>query len=80
MTDTNHDDPFMRTALNLARQAWGNTHPNPMVGAVVVEDGKIVAEGFHAQDGGPHAERLALAKLGRAPKPGATLYVTLEPC
>ena len=80
MTDLNHDEHFMRLALNLARQAWGNTHPNPLVGAVIVEDGRVVAEGFHAQDGGPHAERLALAKLGRAPKPGATLYVTLEPC
>ena len=80
MTDTNHDEHFMRIALNLARQAWGNTHPNPLVGAVIVEDGKIAAEGFHAQDGGLHAERLALANLGRSPKPGATLYVTLEPC
>jgi len=51
-----------------------------MVGAVIVEDGQIAAEGFHAQDGGPHAERIALAALGRRPKPGATLYVTLEPC
>ena len=80
MADTNHDEHFMRIALNLARQAWGNTHPNPLVGAVIVEDGKIAAEGFHAQDGGLHAERLALANLGRSPKPGATLYVTLEPC
>ncbi len=70
----------MRRALALARQAWGETHPNPMVGAVVVEDGRVVAEGFHARDGTAHAERVALANLGRAPKPGATLYVTLEPC
>ncbi|MBI5380911.1 MAG: bifunctional diaminohydroxyphosphoribosylaminopyrimidine deaminase/5-amino-6-(5-phosphoribosylamino)uracil reductase RibD [Opitutae bacterium] len=70
----------MRRALDLARRGWGNTHPNPMVGAVIVEDGQIVAEGFHAQDGGPHAERAALTALGRAPKPGATMYVTLEPC
>ena len=74
------DEKFMRRALELARSAWGQTHPNPMVGAVIVEDGEIVAEGFHAQDGGPHAERVALAKLGRRPKPRATLYVTLEPC
>ena len=73
-------DPFMRHALALARRAWGRTHPNPMVGAVIVENGTIVAEGFHAQDGGPHAERVALAALGRRPKPGATLYVTMEPC
>ena len=51
-----------------------------MVGAVVVEDGRIAAEGFHAKDGGQHAERAALAALGRPPKPGATLYCTLEPC
>lgn len=76
----NQDEHFMRRAIALARQAWGRTHPNPHVGAVIVEDGAIVAEGFHAQDGGPHAERVALANLGRAPKPGATLYVTLEPC
>lgn len=70
----------MRRALELARQGWGATHPNPMVGALIVEDGHIVAEGFHAQDGGAHAEKAALAKLGRAPGEGATLYVTLEPC
>lgn len=76
----NPDEFFMRRAIALARRAWGHTHPNPHVGAVIVEAGEVVAEGFHAQDGGPHAERVALAELGRAPKPGATLYVTLEPC
>jgi diaminohydroxyphosphoribosylaminopyrimidine deaminase / 5-amino-6-(5-phosphoribosylamino)uracil reductase len=80
MTDPIRDELFMRRAITLARQAWGQTHPNPLVGAVIVEDGRIVAEGFHAHDGGPHAERVALAALGRAPKPGASLYVTLEPC
>jgi len=70
----------MRRALELAQRAWGATHPNPMVGAVIVEGGEIVAEGFHGQDGGPHAERVALSALGRRPKAGATLYVTLEPC
>lgn len=70
----------MRRAIALAKQAWGRTHPNPLVGALIVEGGQVVAEGFHAQDGGPHAERVALNNLGRAPKPGATLYVTLEPC
>jgi diaminohydroxyphosphoribosylaminopyrimidine deaminase/5-amino-6-(5-phosphoribosylamino)uracil reductase len=74
------NERFMRRALELANRAWGRTHPNPMVGAVIVEDGEIVSEGFHARDGGPHAERVALAALGRKPKPGATLYVTLEPC
>jgi diaminohydroxyphosphoribosylaminopyrimidine deaminase / 5-amino-6-(5-phosphoribosylamino)uracil reductase len=74
------DERYMRRALELAQSAWGETHPNPMVGAVIVEDGEIVAEGFHARDGGPHAERVVLERLGRRPKPTATLYVTLEPC
>jgi diaminohydroxyphosphoribosylaminopyrimidine deaminase/5-amino-6-(5-phosphoribosylamino)uracil reductase len=76
----NRDDELMGRALALARRAWGATHPNPMVGALIVEDGAVVAEGWHAKDGGPHAERAALANLGRKPKPGATMYVTLEPC
>ena len=70
----------MRRALLLARRAWGRTHPNPMVGAVLVEDGEVVSGGYHESDGGPHAERLALSGLMRPPRPGATLYVTLEPC
>ena len=56
------------------------TQPNPRVGSVIVEAGEIVARGRFKQDGGPHAERDALAALGRAPNPGATMYVTLEPC
>ncbi len=70
----------MRCALDVARKGWGTTHPNPMVGALIVEEERIVAEGFHAQDGGPHAERLALLARGRPPRDGAILYVTLEPC
>lgn len=70
----------MRRAIGLALRGWGRTNPNPMVGAVLVEDGRVVAEGFHGSDGGPHAEREALAALGRPPGPDATLYVTLEPC
>ncbi len=70
----------MRRALELARGVWGTTHPNPMVGAVIVEDGRIVAEGATAPDGGPHAERLALLARGKTPRPDATMYVTLEPC
>lgn len=70
----------MRRALAQARSVWGATHPNPMVGAVIVEDGQVVAEGATAPDGGPHAERLALLNRGKTPRPGATLYVTLEPC
>ncbi|HEX2101744.1 MAG TPA: bifunctional diaminohydroxyphosphoribosylaminopyrimidine deaminase/5-amino-6-(5-phosphoribosylamino)uracil reductase RibD [Candidatus Synoicihabitans sp.] len=70
----------MRRALEVSRRGWGETHPNPMVGALIVEDGKVVAEGHHALDGGPHAERVALTALGRPPAPEATLVVTLEPC
>jgi diaminohydroxyphosphoribosylaminopyrimidine deaminase/5-amino-6-(5-phosphoribosylamino)uracil reductase len=73
-------EPFMRHALVVARRVWGQTQPNPMVGAVIVEEGRVVAEGATAPDGGPHAERAALHALGRAPRAGATLYVTLEPC
>lgn len=73
-------ESFMRRAVELAKLGNGATHPNPMVGAVIVEDGKIVAEGWHKRAGTPHAERNALAALGRAPKPGATMVVTLEPC
>jgi diaminohydroxyphosphoribosylaminopyrimidine deaminase/5-amino-6-(5-phosphoribosylamino)uracil reductase len=79
MTVAQHEI-FMRRALELARSVWGRTLPNPMVGAVIVEDGQIVAEGATAPDGGPHAERLALLARGKPPRPGATLYVTLEPC
>ena len=71
---------FMRRALALARRGWGKTHPNPMVGALIVEEGKVVAEGWHEKAGEAHAEVAALKALGRDPKPGATLYVTLEPC
>lgn len=71
---------FMRQAVAAARRGWGDTHPNPLVGAVIVENGAVVAEGHHARAGEAHAEINALRALGRKPKPGATLYVTLEPC
>ncbi|MDP2137018.1 MAG: bifunctional diaminohydroxyphosphoribosylaminopyrimidine deaminase/5-amino-6-(5-phosphoribosylamino)uracil reductase RibD [Candidatus Didemnitutus sp.] len=75
------DHPFfMRRAIELARRGWGDTHPNPLVGAVIVEKGVIVAEGFHDRAGEEHAEVNALRSLARKPMPGATLYVTLEPC
>jgi diaminohydroxyphosphoribosylaminopyrimidine deaminase/5-amino-6-(5-phosphoribosylamino)uracil reductase len=74
------DEHFMRAALALARRGWGRTHPNPMVGCVIVEGGEVVAGAFHERDGGPHAERAALDLLGRQARAGAALYVTLEPC
>ena len=80
MTAHAEHEVFMRRALALAHSVWGNTHPNPMVGAIIVEEGHVVAEGATAPDGGPHAERLALLTRGKTPRPGATLYVTLEPC
>jgi len=73
------DEKYMRMALRLAERARGRTSPNPMVGAVVVKEGKVVARGLHEKAGEPHAEAIALRKAGKAAK-GATLYVTLEPC
>jgi diaminohydroxyphosphoribosylaminopyrimidine deaminase / 5-amino-6-(5-phosphoribosylamino)uracil reductase len=69
----------MRRALDLARRGWGHTAPNPMVGAVLVRDGVIVGEGYHAAYGGDHAEVYALRQAGVLAR-GATAYVTLEPC
>lgn len=79
MTERDHSW-FMRRALEVAKRGWGDTHPNPLVGAVIVENGEIVAEGHHAKAGEPHAEINALRALGRKPRKGAILYVTLEPC
>ncbi|GJG87643.1 riboflavin biosynthesis protein RibD [Gemmatimonadetes bacterium T265] len=73
------DARHMRRALRLARRGWGRVAPNPLVGAVVVRDGAVVGEGWHAEYGGPHAEVVALAAAGDAAR-GATVYVTLEPC
>lgn len=73
------DGAIMRHALSLAERGWGQTAPNPMVGAVVVRDGVVVGEGFHSRYGAPHAEIDALRAAGDAAR-GATMYVTLEPC
>jgi diaminohydroxyphosphoribosylaminopyrimidine deaminase/5-amino-6-(5-phosphoribosylamino)uracil reductase len=73
-------DPRLARALDLARRAWGDTHPNPMVGAVLAEGDAVVAEGWHSRAGEAHAEVAALRALGRRPLPGAVLHVTLEPC
>lgn len=77
MRGDGEDARFMRRALRLAQR--GRTHPNPLVGAVVVKNGRIVGEGFHPKKGEPHAETFAFAAAGEQAR-GATLYVTLEPC
>lgn len=69
----------MRRALQLAARARGRTSPNPMVGAVIVHQGRVVGEGYHRQAGTPHAEIHALREAGEFAR-GATLYVNLEPC
>lgn len=73
------DDGYMGRALALAACGQGRVEPNPMVGCVIVRDGKIVGEGFHERFGGPHAEVNALSAAGHRAH-GATAYVTLEPC
>jgi diaminohydroxyphosphoribosylaminopyrimidine deaminase/5-amino-6-(5-phosphoribosylamino)uracil reductase len=73
------DEKFMRLALRLARRGLGKVSPNPMVGAVIVKEGRIIAQGYHHAFGGDHAEVDALKNAGED-VPGATMYVTLEPC
>lgn len=75
-----HDDHrFMAQAIELARRSWYTTHPNPRVGCVIVKDGRVVGEGFHAIAGEAHAEVAALESAGTKAR-NATAYVTLEPC
>jgi diaminohydroxyphosphoribosylaminopyrimidine deaminase/5-amino-6-(5-phosphoribosylamino)uracil reductase len=69
----------LERALDLAERGRGTTHPNPVVGAVVVRDGEVVGEGWHERAGGPHAEVAALEAAGERAH-GAALYVSLEPC
>ncbi len=73
------DAEYMRRALALAQKGWGQTAPNPMVGAVVVRDGTVVGEGYHARYGEAHAEVVVLKAAGDRAR-GSTMYVTLEPC
>jgi diaminohydroxyphosphoribosylaminopyrimidine deaminase/5-amino-6-(5-phosphoribosylamino)uracil reductase len=73
------DDVHMTRALALALRGVALAHPNPIVGAVLVKSGRVIAEGFHAYDRRDHAEIVALKKAGKKAR-GATLYVTLEPC
>ena len=70
----------MERALQLATKGWGKTHPNPMVGAVILDQGLVRGEGYHLQAGDPHAEINALKQLDGNLSTEATLFVTLEPC
>ena len=72
-------EEYMKRALELARKGEGHTSPNPMVGCVVVKDGRIISEGYHEKYGEFHAERNALTRCTEDTT-GADLYVTLEPC
>ena len=76
---TPDDRHWMARALALAERGLTTTSPNPRVGCVIVRDGEVVGEGFHARAGGPHAEVHALRQAGERAR-GATAYVTLEPC
>lgn len=72
-------EKYMQMALELAKKGEGRVNPNPLVGAIVVKDKKIIGKGYHQYFGGPHAEVYALDEAGENSK-GADLYVTLEPC
>jgi diaminohydroxyphosphoribosylaminopyrimidine deaminase/5-amino-6-(5-phosphoribosylamino)uracil reductase len=75
----NEDERWMKRALYLAEKGRGRTSPNPMVGAVLVKNGRVVGEGHHIKAGEAHAEILAL-RQAREDAKGATLYLNLEPC
>ena len=79
MKVTEKDILFMKRAISLASKARGMTSPNPMVGAVLVKNGKIIASDYHRRPGQPHAEALVISSAKEKAK-GATLYVSLEPC
>ncbi len=73
------EQDYMKRAIELAKRGMGWTNPNPLVGAVIVKEGRIIGEGYHRRYGELHAERNAIASLTE-PAKGATMYVTLEPC
>src|SRR5258706_1600598 len=73
------DEGFMRRAIELAARGRGSVEPNPMVGCVIVQGERIIADGYHQKFGQPHAEREALSAARESPR-GATVYVNLEPC
>lgn len=79
MTSLNKDSKYMKMALALAEKGRGKTGPNPLVGAVVVKNGRLVGQGYHRGPGTAHAEALALQRAGRAAQEAA-LYINLEPC
>lgn len=79
MHDLASDIKYMQRALAVAEGGIGFVSPNPLVGCVIVKDGRVVGEGYHERYGGPHAEANALREAGSEAR-GATLYVTLEPC
>ena len=78
----NQDQKWMHEALSLAVKGWGRTRPNPLVGCVIIRDGRLLAEGYHVALGEDHAERAAILQARRngVSLAGATLYVNLEPC
>ena len=78
-TDMEQDRQYMKMALELAQKGMGFTAPNPMVGSVIVKNGRIIGQGYHRKYGELHAEREALAACTEEPE-GASIYVTLEPC
>ena len=73
------EEKYMLRAIELAKKGVGAVNPNPLVGAVIVKDGRIIGEGYHARYGELHAERAAFAHLTEDAR-GAEMYVTLEPC
>lgn len=75
---TEADRAWLDRAIELGRRGWGRVHPNPLVGCVLVRDGRVLAEGHHGAFGGDHAEVAALSRAGDVA--GATAYVSLEPC
>ena len=74
----NHDE-YMNLAIKLAKKGMGMVSPNPLVGCVIVKDGRVIGEGYHREFGGDHAEVDALRNCNESPV-GASLYVNLEPC
>ena len=71
-------EKFMKQALLNAKEAWGETSPDPMVGAVIVEVGQVVAEGYLAKSGAVPAEKDVMNKIGRIPAPGSSLFITMN--